>query len=117
MRLDSAKGEGRWKAVAVDLASYAAVDHGYAATIHKSQGATVDRTRVLASGSIDRHLTYVAISRHRERVRLHAGQDEFQKRADLSLRLSRGATKETTLACDSVRFQAGVGAVCATARA
>lgn len=104
IRLDNAKGEGRGKAITVDLASYAAVDHGYATTIHKSQGATVDRTWVLASGSMDRHLTYVAMTRHRDGVRLHAGQDEFQSSADLSLRLSRGGAKETTLDYDQARY-------------
>lgn len=104
VRLDSAKGEGRGKLVAVDLASYAAVDHGYATTIHKSQGATVDRSWVLASGSMDRHLTYVAMTRHRDGVQLHAGKDEFQNSADLSLRLARGGAKETTLDYDSARY-------------
>ena len=33
------------------LADYAAVDHGYATTIHKGQGATVDRSYVLASAN------------------------------------------------------------------
>ena len=103
VRLDSAKGEGRGKVVAVDLASYAAVDHGYATTIHKSQGATVDRSWVLASGSMDRHLTYVAMTRHRDGVQLHAGKDEFQNSADLLLRLARGGAKETTLDYDPVR--------------
>src|SRR3546814_8749952 len=32
--------------VDVDLKLYAHVDHGYAATIHKSQGMTVDRSHV-----------------------------------------------------------------------
>src|SRR3546814_4160653 len=31
------------RSVAFDLKDYAHVDHGYAATIHKSQGVTVDR--------------------------------------------------------------------------
>ncbi len=44
MRLDSAKGPGQGRPVSVSMADYAAVDHGYATTIHKTQGATVDRT-------------------------------------------------------------------------
>ncbi|CAM3087741.1 Ti-type conjugative transfer relaxase TraA [Brevundimonas diminuta] len=44
---------------------YADMMHGYAATIHKMQGATVDRTYVLASPHMDRHAAYVAMSRHR----------------------------------------------------
>ena len=95
IRLDSARGPGR--IVSVSMADYAAVDHGYATTIHKAQGATVDRSFVLASGSMDRHLTYVGMSRHRDQVTLYAGRNEFKDVAALSSRLSRAGLKETTL--------------------
>ena len=95
IRLDAARGPGR--VVSVSMADYAAVDHGYATTIHKAQGATVDRSFVLASGSMDRHLTYVGMTRHRESVTLYAGRDEFKDVAALSSRLSRAGLKETTL--------------------
>lgn len=56
---------------------YQAFDHGYAVTIHKSQGATVDRSYVLASRTMDEPLTYVAMTRHREDMRLYLnGQDQ-----------------------------------------
>ena len=54
--------------------SYRNVDHGYAATIHKSQGATVDRTFVLATGMMDQHLTYVSMTRHRDQTTLYAAR-------------------------------------------
>ncbi len=60
--------------------TYRNVDHGYAATIHKTQGSTFDRTFVLATGMMDRHLTYVAMTRHRERVDLYAAGEDFQPR-------------------------------------
>jgi superfamily I DNA/RNA helicase len=31
----------------------------------------------MASGTMDRHLTYVAMTRHRDGVQLYAAQDEF----------------------------------------
>lgn len=86
--------------MAVDLASHAAADHGYATTIHKSQGATVDRARVLASGPMDRHLTYVAVTRHIKWVALYAGTDECRSSVELSLRRSRDGAKGTTLGID-----------------
>lgn len=58
--------------------SYRNVDHGYAATIHKSQGATVDRTFVLATGMMDQHLTYVSMTRHRDRADLYAAREDFE---------------------------------------
>lgn len=68
---------GRERSVSVPMGDYQAIDHGYATTIHKNQGATVDRSYVMASGTMDRHLTYVAMTRHRDGVQLYAAQDEF----------------------------------------
>ena len=82
------------RAVAFDLKDYAAVDHGYAATIHKSQGVTVDRVHVLATPGLDRHAAYVALSRHRDGVRLHYGQDDFADHGKLVRTLSRERSKD-----------------------
>jgi Ti-type conjugative transfer relaxase TraA len=60
--------------------TYRNIDHGYAATVHKSQGATVDRTFVLATGMMDQHLAYVAMSRHRDRADLYMAQEDFAPR-------------------------------------
>ena len=93
--LDSDK-TGRER-ITVEAHTYAAVDHGYAVTIHKSQGATVDRAFVLASGGMDRHLTYVAMTRHREQAALYAGCDDFENYKEMAGRVARRRTKETTL--------------------
>ena len=77
------------RTIDLDAARYTAFDHGYATTIHKSQGATVDRAFVLASPGMDSHLTYVAMTRHREGVRLYAGRDDFADSKALSVKLSR----------------------------
>ncbi|APO68861.1 conjugal transfer relaxase TraA protein [Rhizobium gallicum] len=61
---------------------YRNVDHGYAATIHKSQGATVDRTFVLATGMMDQHLTYVSMTRHRHRADLYAAKEDFEAKPE-----------------------------------
>src|SRR3546814_6201527 len=62
-----------WRRVAFDLKDYAHVDHGYAATIHKAQGMTVDRVQVLATPGMDRHGAYVALSRPRDAGNVHYG--------------------------------------------
>jgi len=59
---------------------YAAVDHGYAVTIHKAQGVTVDRAYLLATPGMDRSLAYVGMTRHREAATLFAGADDFTDR-------------------------------------
>ncbi len=58
---------------------YTAFDHGYATTIHKSQGATVDRAFVLGSTTMDRHLTYVALTRHRDDARIYGEYSALRK--------------------------------------
>lgn len=76
----NAPGPDGRRVVHVPMNDYQAIDHGYATTIHKNQGATVDRAYVLASGTMDRHLTYVAMTRHRDGAQLYAAQDEFADR-------------------------------------
>ncbi|TCP76483.1 plasmid mobilization system relaxase [Rhizobium sp. PP-CC-2G-626] len=83
--------------ITVEQRFYNNVDHGYATTIHKSQGATVDRVKVLASLSLDRHLTYVAMTRHREDLAVYYGARSFAKAGGLTALLSRKNSKETTL--------------------
>lgn len=58
---------------------YRSLDHGYATTIHKSQGATVDRAFVLASKTMDRHMTYVAMTRHKLNARLYSDKNTLRK--------------------------------------
>lgn len=57
---------------------YRALDHGYATTIHKSQGATVDRAFVLASLTMDRHMTYAAMTRHKLNARLYSDNNALR---------------------------------------
>ena len=52
--------------------------HGYATTIHKSQGATVDRAFVLATDSLTREAGYVAMSRARKGTELFVPTSAFE---------------------------------------
>lgn len=80
--------------VAFDLKDYNRIDHGYAATIHKAQGMTVDRAHVLATPGMDRHGSYVALSRHRDGMDLHYGHDDFTGQDKLINTLSRDRAKD-----------------------
>ena len=80
--------------VAFDAKDYTHVDHGYAATFHKSQGVTVDRTHVLATPGMDRHSAYVGMSRHRDEAQLHYGRDDFADQRQLVRALSRDRGKD-----------------------
>ncbi|TCM26378.1 plasmid mobilization system relaxase [Novosphingobium sp. ST904] len=88
VRLDDGRG------VAFDTRDYAHVDHGYAATFHKSQGVTVDRAHILATPGMDRHSAYVGMSRHRNDLQLHYGRDDFTDQRQLVRALSRDRGKD-----------------------
>lgn len=88
VRLDDGRG------VAFDTKDYAHVDHGYAATFHKSQGVTVDRAHLLATPGMDRHSAYVGLSRHRDDMQLHYGRNDFADQRQLVRALSRDRGKD-----------------------
>lgn len=90
--------------VRIDERLYGNLDHGYATTIHKSQGATVERVKVLASLSLNRHLTYVAMTRHRQELSVYYGRRSFKKAGGLGRVLSRKNAKETTLDYEENNF-------------
>ena len=82
------------RSVSFDLKDYAHVDHGYAATFHKSQGVTVDQAHILATPGMDRHSAYVGLTRHRDGVQLHYGRDDFTDQSKLVRTLSRERSKD-----------------------
>jgi hypothetical protein len=94
--LDAKRGEHQAAHVSIDLGHYDHLDHGYAATVHKAQGVTVDRSYVLASKFFDAHVTYVGMSRHRESVDLFWSKDEFSNGHDLAKQLGRDRAKDVT---------------------
>lgn len=53
------------------------VELGYASTIHRSQGMTVDRSYVIPSASLDRQGLYVALSRGREVNKVFLADDQL----------------------------------------
>ena len=82
------------RSISFDLKDYDRIDHGYAATIHKAQGMTVDRTHVLATPGMDAHGSYVALSRHRDGMHLHYGRDDFPDENRLVRTMSRERAKD-----------------------
>jgi len=73
----SVKLDGTNAHVEVDTKYYQHLDYGYAATVHKAQGTTVDKTYVLATSHFDRHTAYVALSRHRDNATVFYATDDF----------------------------------------
>jgi Ti-type conjugative transfer relaxase TraA len=67
--------DGRNIAFNIDL--YPHIEHGYASTVHKAQGSTLDKVFVAHSPGMGRESAYVAMSRHRIGVELHVAKDAF----------------------------------------
>jgi hypothetical protein len=73
------------------------LDHGYATTAHRAQGATVDRAFVLGSDELYREWGYTALSRHRHEARFYVtatpaflnAAPEPLRDADLAQRVAR----------------------------
>lgn len=70
------------------------VQHGYAITVHKSQGATVDSCRYLYSNFTSAELAYVALSRHRQTCEVYA---EAEHREGMIQKIGRKIPKIETL--------------------
>jgi Ti-type conjugative transfer relaxase TraA len=96
------------------------VDHGYAMTIHKSQGMTTGRTFVLASPDLARELGYVAASRHTDEARFYVnvpepddlapGEPTLEDRDLYSLFERRlGTERAKHLAVDETEIDARIG--------
>ncbi len=71
VKLDS-DGGNTARRVTFSPDQYRSIEHGYATTIHKSQGATINRVFVIASSKMDEHLTYVALTRHKNCMNFYA---------------------------------------------
>lgn len=68
-------------------------DQGWAVTIHKSQGTTVDKSFILASHEMNQNLTYVAMTRHREDVHVYGSTLDFWKPEKVAAVLSKSGEK------------------------
>ncbi len=80
------------KTIEIAIDQYDHVDHGYAVTTHKSQGATVDRAFVLSHESLSgREWSYVAASRAREETTIYADEETL---IDLNVAMSRSDAKD-----------------------
>lgn len=82
---------GGRRRIEMDLDRYDAIRPGWAQTVHTAQGLTVDRTYLLATRHLDRHATYVALSRHRDEARLWYARADMLDADQLARTLSRAA--------------------------
>ena len=71
--------DGSGRLIKLDTATYGDLDHAYARTVDKAQGATVTASFFLASAQrMDVHLGLVAATRHREHFKLYATEGDLE---------------------------------------
>jgi len=84
--------DGRDRPAYIDAVGYPQFAYGYAATVHKSQGMTVEDAFVLLHRSMDRYAVNVALTRHRQSVTLYGQSDQcasLEELTRLSMRRER----------------------------
>ena len=82
----------------IDLKEYNTLDHGYAVTVHKSQGASVQNTLgYISNTNWDSHLTYVAMSRHKRNMELYVDSGAYKDLDSLKRGLSSKSKKESNV--------------------
>ena len=85
----------------------ASVELGYASTIHRAQGATVDTAHALVGSSTDRAGAYVALTRGREENRLYVSLGEGQKHDEVLEQIASAYERDLTVheSVDAVRAE------------
>ena len=83
--------------VLVNTTHYPHLEHGYAATVYKAQGVTVDRSYILPSKHYDAHSTYVALTRHRKSCDVFVSTEVFANDKALVDTLGRTRAKDVTM--------------------
>jgi ATP-dependent exoDNAse (exonuclease V) alpha subunit len=76
-----------------DLGEVFGISHGYASTVYKSQGDSIDRTYVFHDHRATAPSNYVALTRHIERVRLFVTREETNSFDELAEQLKHGHDK------------------------
>ena len=86
------KMDGTGAPVEINPVAFPHFTYGYAATVHKAQGMTVDQAFVLLHRSMDRYGLNVALTRHRQTVQIYGQDDHCESLEDLTqLALRRDA--------------------------
>ena len=85
--------------IKIDTSKYNNFDYGYATTVHKSQGATVQNTIMYVnSKGWNRNLAYVGMTRHEENLDVFVNSDKYSNVESLKRGLSSKSRKELNVA-------------------
>jgi ATP-dependent exoDNAse (exonuclease V) alpha subunit len=88
VRLDGKDGKPGELRV-IDTREFQSFRHGYASTIHKAQGQTVDAAYIVHSQQMRGRAAYVAMTRHRDGAQMFAARDEARDLDAMARQMSR----------------------------
>ncbi|HAU2169434.1 TPA: Ti-type conjugative transfer relaxase TraA [Legionella pneumophila] len=78
--------------------TYNKMDYGYALTVHKSQGMTVKNSKALIDSKYwDRHLSFVAMTRHQDSLKIYTDSINHPTIKELKQTLSRSNTRDNVI--------------------
>jgi hypothetical protein len=96
-RLDAAAGQLS-REVAWSAAAFAGFRHGYAGTIYKGQGRTLDHTYLYHTHHWRSAASYVALTRQRESAQVFVARETAHDAAQLARQMARGEIKAASVA-------------------
>ncbi len=83
--------------------TYDGLRHGYAATVYKTQGATLSSVYVLHSHTTNQATNYVALTRQTKSLSLYVSQDQTPSTAHLIRQMERQQERGTSLVFDTLK--------------
>lgn len=95
-RLDAASGAGR--EVTWTAAEFAGFRHGYAGTIYKGQGKTLDRSYLYHTEHWRSAASYVALTRQRESAEVFVARETARDAGQLARQMARGEVRSASIA-------------------
>ena len=96
-RLDAAAG-AMGREVTWDAAEFEGFRHGYAGTIYKGQGKTLDHTYLLHTHHWRAAASYVALTRQRESAQVFVAEDTAKDARQLARQMGRGEVRAASVA-------------------
>jgi Ti-type conjugative transfer relaxase TraA len=91
------------EALEIDPTTYTGLRHGYAATVYKAQGSTLERAYVLHGKATNKATNYVALTRQTQSLSLYVAKEETPTERALAHQMSRDANKSSSLLFDAQR--------------
>ena len=95
-RIDAAGGAGRH--VTWSASEFEGFRHGYAGTIYKGQGKTLDRTYLYHTEHWRSAASYVALTRQREGAQVFVARETARDAAQLARQMGRGEVRAASIA-------------------